>query len=377
MINAYANYFGSLGYNIHSRNFFNALDAREDVCLVSYNHPENPEELTPRAVTMLKRGRTIDFDTVAVCLEYGNLMHRFCGRKRIGYTVWESTLVPKDWINQLRQLDQVWVPSSWGRGVFVENDIPEEMIRVVPEGVDTTVFNPGVTKFDELDNGRFKFLVVGKYEERKCTKEIILSFAQEFGRQEPVELVLLCHNHFIKNFDVRKEIERLDAAHRANIRIVKPLAELGDVARLYRSCDAFLMPSRAEGWGLPIMEAMACGLPVITTNYSGQTEFVTENNAYLTDIKGLVDIKDPVFFDPRRYHGQWAEPDFEHFKDRMRYVYEHRDEAEKKGVFAAGDMQQNWEWDNGARIAHEHIRALRGDTEAIHARTPRRYTAIS
>ncbi|MBN2180407.1 MAG: glycosyltransferase family 4 protein [Sedimentisphaerales bacterium] len=361
MINAYANYFGNLGYNIHSRNFFNALDTLEDLCLVSFNNPETRDEFTPQAVKMLKRGASIDFNNLAVCLEYGNLMQKFCGKKRIGYTVWESTLVPKDWINQLKQLDQVWVPSSWGRDVFVENGISEDFIRVVPEGVDTSVFNPDITKFDELDNGKFKFLVVGKYEERKCTKEIILSFSQEFKRQEPVELVLLCHNHFIKNFDILKEIEKLNVAHPANIRIVKYLPGLNDVARLYKSCDAFLMPSRAEGWGLPIMEAMACGLPVITTNYSGQTEFVNENNAYLTEIKELVDIKDPVFFDPRIYHGQWAEPDFEHFKNLMRYVYEHRDEAKKKGQFAAEDMKQNWEWSNSAFIAYKHIRALRED----------------
>ncbi|TSA55927.1 MAG: glycosyltransferase [Planctomycetaceae bacterium] len=360
MINAYANYFGNLGYNIHGRNFFNALDALEDVCLVSFNNPETRDEFTPQAVKMLKRGFYIDFNNVAVCLEYGNSMHKFCGRKRIGYTVWESTLVPKDWINQLRQLDQVWVPSSWGREVFVGNGIPEDCIQVVPEGVDTSIFNPDITKFDELDNGKFKFLVVGKYEERKCTKEIILSFAEEFNREEPVELVLLCHNYFIKDFDIVKEIEKLNVAQ-ANIRIIKYVPSLNDVARLYKSCDVFLMPSRAEGWGLPIMEAMACGLPVITTNYSGQTEFVNEKNAYITEIKGLVDIKDPVFFDPRIYHGQWAEPDFEHFKNLMRHVYEHRDEARKKGEFAAKDMRQNWEWSNSARIAHKHICALRED----------------
>lgn len=361
MINAYANYFGNLGYNIHSRNFFNALDALEDVCLVSYNNPETRDEFTPQAIKMLKRGAYIDFNNVAVCLEYGNLMQKFCGRKRIGYTVCESTLVPKDWINQLKQLDQVWTPSSWGREVFIENGLNEDMVKAVPEGVDTSFFNPEIPKIVELNDGKFKFLVVGKYEVRKCTKEIILAFSQEFKKHEPVSLVLLCHNFFIKDFDIVKEIEKLNVAHLANIRIIKYLPNLKDVSRLYKSCDVLLMPSRAEGWGLPIMEAMACGLPVITTNYSGQTEFVNENNAYLTDIKGLVDIKDPVFFDPRIYNGQWAEPDFHHFKYLMRHVYEHRDEARQKGAFAATDMKQDWTWDKCANIAYTHICALRNE----------------
>ncbi len=355
MINAYANYFGNLGYNIHSRNFFNTLDTLENVCLVSFNNPETRDEFTPQAKKMLWRGATIDFNNIAVCLEYGNLMQKFYGRKRIGYTVWESTLVPKDWINQLKQLDQVWVPSSWGREVFVENGIPDDLIKVVPEGVDTSIFNPDIPKIDELDNGNFKFLVVGKYEKRKCSKDIILSFSQEFNKDDPVELVLLCHNQFIKDFDIVKEIVKLNVAHLANIRIIKYLPSLNDVARLYKSCDVFLMPSRAEGWGLPIMEAMACGLPVITTCYSGHTNFANDNNAYLTAIKRLIDIHDPVFFDPKIYHGQWAEPDFEHFNNLMRHVYEHREEASKKGKFAAKDMKQNWEWSNSARIGYKHI----------------------
>jgi glycosyltransferase involved in cell wall biosynthesis len=45
---------------------------------------------------------------------------------------------------------------------------------------------------------------------------------------------------------------------------------------LYRSVDAFVLPSRGEGWGRPYMEAMSMGLPVIATNWSGPTEFVNE-----------------------------------------------------------------------------------------------------
>ena len=107
------------------------------------------------------------------------------------------------------------------------------------------------------------------------------------------------------------------------------------------------------------MEAMACGLPVITTHYSGQTEFVNEKNAYLVGIKGFVDIKDTLFFNPKLYHGQWAEPDFEQLGYLMRYVYENRDEAKKKGDFASTDVKQNWTWDKSASIGHNHLCALR------------------
>jgi glycosyltransferase involved in cell wall biosynthesis len=46
------------------------------------------------------------------------------------------------------------------------------------------------------------------------------------------------------------------------------------LADLYRACDVFVLPTRAEGWGLPLIEAVAAGLPIITTMHSGHTEFL-------------------------------------------------------------------------------------------------------
>jgi glycosyltransferase involved in cell wall biosynthesis len=53
---------------------------------------------------------------------------------------------------------------------------------------------------------------------------------------------------------------------------------------LYAAADCFVLPTHGEGWGLPTMEAMAMGLPVITTNWGGSTEFVTRDTGYLLDV---------------------------------------------------------------------------------------------
>jgi glycosyltransferase involved in cell wall biosynthesis len=54
-----------------------------------------------------------------------------------------------------------------------------------------------------------------------------------------------------------------------------------DMPRLYKNFDCFVLATRGEGWGLPIIEAMAMEIPVIVTNWSGPTEFVTEENGFL------------------------------------------------------------------------------------------------
>lgn len=72
-----------------------------------------------------------------------------------------------------------------------------------------------------------------------------------------------------------------------------------EMPRLYAAADAFVLPTRGEGWGLPIMEAMAMGLPTIATNWSGPSEFMTEENSFPVPIDGVESI-------PKQPSSVWA-----------------------------------------------------------------------
>ena len=61
------------------------------------------------------------------------------------------------------------------------------------------------------------------------------------------------------------------------------------VKDLLASADAFVLPTRGEGWGLPISEAMSMALPVIVTNCTGQMAYATEENSYLIPIEDELD----------------------------------------------------------------------------------------
>jgi glycosyltransferase involved in cell wall biosynthesis len=110
---------------------------------------------------------------------------------------------------------------------------------------------------------------------------------------------------------------------------------------LYRSADCFVLPTRGEGWGMPALEAMASGLPVISTGWGAQSEFLNEDVGYPIRLQGM----SPAVTRSPYYAGtQWAEPDLDHLTELMRYVYENPEQAQATGHRAAQAVQEQWTW---------------------------------
>lgn len=374
MINGFGPAYGYLGYQVHTRSFFRALNRVEPVCLTPTNANLGGQAIPQDLATMIARQSAVDLSRPSICIAYGNDFHKFHGGYRIGYTVFEYTKLAPDWLNGMRQVDELWTTSKWGRDVIRQNGLVGIKVEVVPEGFDPAIFNPAL-RGQRKSRGVFRFLSVGKWEVRKGQVELLKAWAKAFRGIKDVELVLMCDNPFVRGFSVEQEIRKLNLGRTAPIRVVKPVATDVEMAKQYADADCFVLPTRAEGWGLPIMEAMACGTPVITTKYSAITEYVTDENAYLLDVKDMVPVYDPLFFPRAGEAGSWAEIDIEQLAEHMLHAYHDRDEAGRVGLRAASDMASRWTWDHAARKAHELLRE-RGDgsskvTGAIVIRDPK------
>ncbi len=355
-VNLTADFNDRGGWGRHARGFAAALDCYVELAACGTNDALSPGHMPDGDVT-LKASRQPLPDAIGVALGAVTCLPSTIGSPRIFYTVWESSQVPELHVRLFDSADMIWVPTEWGRQIFARAGLKEQKLRVVPEGVDANIFHP----LPATPNKKsvFRFLCVGKWERRKGTADLVRAFASEFTPSEPVELVMHCHNIYLPGFDLKAAIaSELAAVGGAAPRItVSNHATLPGLIKLMQRSDAFVLPTRGEAWGLPILEAMACGLPCIVTDCTGHRTFANESNSYLISVAGSCPAYDPIFYDENLDWGEWCEPDTHHLQSLMRHVFENREEAKEKGRAARRDAVR-WSWDNAGRIALKHLREM-------------------
>lgn len=367
MLNFASYFFAPGGWGTHARSFAGALHRLESIALCSWQSPcplPEPERGVPE---LLAAGLEPRADAPTLAIVSGLPLPELMGRAKIGFFVWETTRIHRDFCQLLDRFDYLWVPSLWQRNIAIASGLAGDRIGVVPEGVDPHLFQPKSVDLDRINQNNsdqearfFRFVCVGKWERRKGIDLLIRAFGQAFSPHDRVELVLHSHNGYVPNFDLAAAIaqaaRRLGAEHHR----ILPSYPAGRSAliRLLQSADAFVLPTRGEGWGLPILEAMACGLPCIVTDWSGLRAFAHPGNAYLIPVKSLVPVDDPQFFDPGLDWGRWAEPDSEALLELMRRVYADRAAARRIGAIARAEAAEFWSWDRAAQTAHRQLRAL-------------------
>ena len=292
---------------------------------------------------------------VAVVYGQGDVFHRNRGRYRVGYTMLEVDGFPRRWVEAANAMDEVWVPSTFNRDGF-QRCGAKRPIHVMPLGVDVEHFHPEI-RAHRNPHGDFVFLANFEWGERKAPEVLLRVFNRTFRRGEPVVLVCKTINRDpwvnvrsrIAALRLRESGGRILFLHNR----VLPHHELGS---LYRSADCFLSVSRGEGWDMPLMEAMACGLPAIATDWGAHRDFTSEELCYLLRIRGVVsagDARCPY------YDGfSWADPDPDHLAFLLRHIVENRAEAARKGLRAATEMVRRWTWAHAAERMRERLEAI-------------------
>ena len=260
--------------------------------------------------------------------------------RNVGRTMFETDGLPAEWRDQCNAMDEVWVPSEHNLHAFANAGVAVSKLHKVPETFDAELFHLGVTPLAVEGLDGFVFLSMYSWIRRKGWDVLLRAWFAEFGAHDDVTLALKTDTQHAPGTDCRQEVQsfvrsELKRNPKKGPRVVvldQPL-ESADVPRLYRAADAFVLASRGEGWGRPLMEAMAMGLPTIATGWSGNLEFMNDDNSYLVDYE-LVDA--PA--DAWRRGQRWAEPSIRELRRAVRWVYENRIEAAATGTRARADV---------------------------------------
>ena len=227
------------------------------------------------------------------------------GRIVVGYWAWELQTVPPEWSAGTRFVHEVWVPSRF-TAEAMEPLMPGR-VRVVPAPLATLPPVPSA-----LDRAAFGLppdavVVLVSFNlassmTRKNPLGAITAFRQAFG-DRPDRILVIKAGHAAHAFE---DMARLSAAADApNIRLETRLMPPQDHYALMAASDIVLSLHRSEGLGLVPAEAMLLGRPVIATGWSGNLEFMDNENSALVGYR-LIPVEDPR----QVYHGaHWADPD--------------------------------------------------------------------
>jgi glycosyltransferase involved in cell wall biosynthesis len=272
----------------------------------------------------------------------------------IGRSMIEGTKISDYWVRRSNLVDEIWVPATFLVDVFTKSGVPPSKIKVIPLGIDTNYWNPNLyTKLslDELEErpDDFIFLSVFKLEDRKGWDILFKSYLTSFSNTDKVTLVIQTYMYLVKGdrrnvtliwktfndfIDKDAELGKMDKSKFPRIIVYSDQLKYEDMPRIYKNANAFILPTRGEGWGLPLMEAMSMELPVISTNWSGPVDFMNDDVSYLISVEKMI---------PVDMWGKIAQPSLEHCKMHMRDVFENREKAKLKGIKARKHIIENFD----------------------------------
>lgn len=266
-------------------NIFSPVSAHTGYGLVGYNIWKHIYNHSPEKTTLFLQGQgsfeqnwdisalkqsidnRIHFNKDAPCFKlwHGNdLFTRTIGNSKYGvlsfFEIDKLTPIEKVSYNSA---DIIMMPSLWAKNVLENNGVTKPIV-VIPQGVDTTIFNGLVSPPDKETRNTFVFLNVGKWEVRKGHDILVDMFNNAFNEEDDVELWMINHNPFLNNEQTKQWGELYSSSKLGSkIRFFPRLPDQATLSKVMSYADCGIFPSRGEGWNNEALEMMAMNKPHI------------------------------------------------------------------------------------------------------------------
>lgn len=256
------------------------------------------------------------------------------GKYHIARAFWETDRLPPDFVSGLNIVDEIWTGSRFNKEAMVSSGI-KKPIFVIPEAIDTN--KPDVKPYIVSGQELFKFYSIFEWTERKNPCALLEAYWREFEHTEGVGLYL---KTYVDNFTLAKKLEideqikklkaKLNLSRYADVYLYRDLMDRQQVYRFHQTFDCFVSAHRGEGWGIPQMEALLMGNPVISTNCGGIHEWLTDGvDALLVSHKLIPIVENSRNRQWYTADQKWADIDVEELRKAMRVIFTDKNAREK------------------------------------------------
>lgn len=265
---------------------------------------------------------------------------------------WEESVLPWDYVLGFNQhLQFITTMSAYVSKVLVDSgvNIP---IYTIGIGVDHILAEPvGSSDLIEFKqclefDGRFKLLHVSSCFPRKGVDTLLAAYGQQFCGDDNIVLIIKTFPN--PHHDIVQQLKdwRSEHSNPPLVEVINRDLDAATVRSLYQLADALVAPSRGEGFGLPMAEAMLHHLPVITTAYGGQLDFCTPSTSWLIDFNFS-----RANTHMNQFSSVWVEPKVDHLASILAVFYHAFSEADYqefvsdkvKQAFNLIDSQFTWD----------------------------------
>lgn len=282
-------------------------------------------------------------------------------KNTFGYTMLETDKVSPTWAYKCNQMDAVFVPSTYCMSSFMQSNIIKP-IRVVPFGIDFDKFTPEGPKLLDQLTTKYNFLFVGQWLQQGDRKNIIgtiRTFLNLFKDNPDVGLILksyLVGAGTIDKMTIDAQIQGIrhqmgfKEDEGPKIYLVHGALTQESMIKLYRNADAFLLPTTGEAWGMPLLEAAAMELPIITTGGTGSEAFLNPKHTIMLSYEWKAigyNFYWPGVYEPQQ---QLTIPNMEEFSRMVHRVYKHQDISKEQAKKQRAELiERDFTWKNAAK----------------------------
>lgn len=279
---------GTSGFAHASRTLFDVDSlARRGVDVLRVDVSTSPGPGTPRDALTWRTLRDANLDVTVVDVPVGwlsSVSTSVRAKYRVARTTFEAAPLPYDFRMALRAFDEVWCFSSYDAQILVDSGVSATKVHIVAPGTPVVDVNAVHDARLRVPRGRFTFLSVFHFEPRKNPEALLRAFAAVAEREPACDLTLKLSGVTPTDFEawMRATLSSTQLASvRDRLKVFTEQVSRDKLTQLYLESDAFVLPTRGEGYGLPFLEALAHGLATICPDVGGHRDFCTEQNSIL------------------------------------------------------------------------------------------------